>query len=86
MIHKKFEDFPIDECEDFVEVLGRWHQAPGDYIVSAVEKNPPVTGGQIEIEVTIRRKSTGAQMQFRGGHVSNWVVDFEHALRRKVFG
>ena len=86
MIVKKFDQLPKDEQEDFVEALLKFHQKPEDYVVRAAEFNPPTTGGPVRVEVTVRSIRTGAEVKFRSGHVSNWVLDFEHALRAKAFG
>ncbi|MFC5521087.1 hypothetical protein [Polaromonas jejuensis] len=86
MRERKFEDFPEDERDDFQRVLARWHQNPRDFEVTGIQSDPPENGAPVDFEVTVRRISTGAVSKFRGGHVSHWVIDFEHALRAKAFG
>jgi hypothetical protein len=77
-------DFPRDEQEDFKVVLLRWHLDANDFEVTALEADP--TEGPIERTVTVLRRSTGKSEHFRAGHVSHWIIDFEHAVRQRAFG
>lgn len=86
MLRKTFEQLPKDEREDFLAALYKFRQVPDDYVVTAIESDPPPTGGPIDIEITVRRKTTNAVVTFNAGNLSNWVLDFEHALRAKAFG
>jgi hypothetical protein len=77
--------FPRDEQDDFKQVVLRWGHDPNDFEVTAVQEDPPATGGPIRRTVTVVRRSTGKHERFQAGHVSHWVIDFEHALRRGAF-
>ena len=79
-------EFPDDEQTDFAVTLHRWRLEANDFEVTAVEEDPPATGGPIERTVTVLRRSTGKQQRYRAGKVSHWIIDFEHALRQRVFG
>ena len=79
-------EFPGDEQTDFAVTLHRWHLDANDFEVTAVEEDPPATGGPIERTVTVLRRSTGKHERFRAGNVSHWIIDFEHAIRQRVFG
>jgi hypothetical protein len=79
-------DFPRNEQDDFKVVLLRWHQDANDFEVTALEADPPATGGPIERTVTVLRRSTGKSERFHAGHVSHWIIDFEHAVRIRAFG
>ena len=78
-------DFPRDEQEDF-KILLRWHLDANDFEVTALAADPPATGGPIDRTVTVLRRSTGKSERFRSGHVSHWIIDFEHAVRNRAFG
>ena len=79
-------EFPTDEQDDFKATLLRWRLDAGDFEVTALEQDPPVNGGPTESTVTVLRRSNGKSEHFRAGHVSHWIIDFEHAVRAGVFG
>jgi len=83
---RKLSEFPKDEQDDFKATLLRWRLDDTDFEVTALEQDPPVSGGPIESTVTVVRRSNGASGHFRAGHVSHWVIDFEHAMRARIFG
>lgn len=84
--NRKLSEFPMDEQDDFKATLLRWRLDAGEFEVTALEQDPPVNGGPIESTVTVVRHSNGKSEHFRAGHVSHWVIDFEHAVRARVFG
>ena len=79
-------DFPRGEQDDFKAALHRWHLDANDFEVTALVADAPAAGGTIERTVTVLRRSTGKSEHFRAGHVSHWIIDFEHAVRQRAFG
>jgi hypothetical protein len=84
--NRKLIEFPKDEQDDFKATLLRWRLDDSDFEVTALEQDPPTDGGPIESTVTVVCRSNGKSEHFRAGHVSHWVIDFEHAVRARVFG
>ncbi len=75
------------EVEDFWSALAGAGYSKDDFEMSEIEDNQPTSGVYaLRGKAMIRRKSTAVACQYRAGHATSWVVDFEVELRGGTFG
>ncbi len=74
------------EREDFTQAINRNGLDVDDFELTE-QRDPPIgTDVQpITGQVTIRRKSTGAEKIYAAGHGSSWPAEFEQDLRQGFF-
>ncbi len=75
-----------DEIEDFEDALKSLDLKKEEFELS-LSQDPIPTASVYPLTgiVTIKNKITGATKQYRCGHGSHWVVNFEDDLKRGVF-
>ncbi|EHP39476.1 hypothetical protein OR16_31164 [Cupriavidus basilensis OR16] len=76
-----------DEKADFVAILHRHRLAEADFLVQETDTTDVVDEVYpIQGYVTIIRKSTLKEREYRIGHATAWTSEFEKDLARGTFG
>ena len=80
-----FTQFPEDEIEDFRNVCKNEGYNPLDFLIKA-DSGPHTENGWSEnLEIQIFHIPSSKTVSLRGGHSSNWTLDFENIARSGFF-
>jgi hypothetical protein len=76
-----------DEKADFLAILARHRLNQDDFLVQETDLSDVVDDVYpIQGHVTITRQSTLKEREYRIGHGTKWVADFEQDLNKGAFG
>ncbi|VWC91772.1 hypothetical protein BCO18430_03299 [Burkholderia contaminans] len=86
MTNHLLHEFPKDEQDEFVAVCKTYGRAVEEFEVRDEDRYPAGGSvGAIRREVTVALRGKDAVRLYDGGHVSHWLVDFEHDLKAGVY-
>lgn len=74
------------EKDDFGALISSVGFKMTDFELHETEDPPQGVIYTVQGRVSIRRKSTGAVREYRAGHMSAWLPDFDRDLRAGAFG
>jgi len=77
---------PESEREDFRSLISAAGFKVADFELHETEDPPEGIIYAVRGRVSVKRKSTGGTREYRAGHMSTWLADFDRDLRGGVFG
>jgi len=74
------------EKDDFRSLIAHAGFDVADFELHETEDSPQTVTYAVRGRVSIKRKSTGAVREYRAGHMTAWLGDFDRDLRGGAFG
>jgi len=74
------------ERDDFHTLISEAGFKVVDFDLHETEDPPEGMIYRVQGRVSVRRKSTGTMREYRAGHMSTWLADFDRDLRDGAFG
>lgn len=75
-----------DINEDYAHAIKSKDLDINDFVLTENKNKPTSPEYAVTGSVTIKRKSTGIEKEYKSGHGTSWPVEFTDDLNRGVFG